>query len=51
MTKELLKFSNTNNQLKALADGFNTSAGKYEELKSELNITKNCNLVPSYIRG
>lgn len=41
LDEELLRFSDINNQLKALANKFGRFAAKYEELKSNLNVTNN----------
>ena len=43
LIKELLQISDISSQLKCLNDRFDTFAGKHEELKSDLLITKNCN--------
>ena len=43
LIEKLLKLSDISDQLKALKDRFNTFTAKYEELKSDMSITKNCN--------
>ena len=45
LIKDFLNFSGISNQLKTLNNRFNTFADKYKELKSELNIRKNCNSI------
>lgn len=42
LIKDLLNFSDSRNKLKTLHGRFNTFTAKNKELKSELDIRKNC---------